>query len=675
MNIFQHGFFDGLKIQKKIFSGFGIVLALLTIISAFASYKLYSASESFQRYIAIAIQTNQAGRVQANMLEARLAVRNYLISYTPESLRSSQERLEKTRLLNKDFLKLVHEDDKIDTIKNVGENLNNYNQHFKQVVKWQENRDDLMTNTININGPKIEKTLNIVIETAEMGGNINFISGVSDAQRYMLLMRLYLVKYLALNHKPSIKRSVKEGGNFVQELTSLEGQAPDGETKARLQEIIKLAKAYISAMKKVNNLISQQDAVISGELDRIGPFVGGALEDMNLGINKEQDRLGPVATASMAFAMQITVALACLALVLGMLAAWWIGRKISQPVVGLTDTMSQLASGDKSVEVPFVENTDEIGKMAGAVLVFKDNMIKADELAQKENEEAKSRLNRSQVLETLTSKFDSDVSQLLGEVITNVDQMDGTANSMLQIAEDTSRRASSVSSTSQEACQNVQTVAAAAEELSASISEISRQVSDSSMIAGRAVEQASKTDSQVQQLSFAAQKIGDVIGLISEIAEQTNLLALNATIEAARAGETGKGFAVVASEVKDLASQTSKATEEISEQITQIQSETGEAVRSIEMITETIGEISEISSAIASAVEEQSSATIEISVNVQKAASGTQDVTETIDVVSNSAVETGGSADQVKEVAQQVSSKTDNLKSLIEDFLTDVKAA
>ena len=396
---------------------------------------------------------------------------------------------------------------------------------------------------------------------------------------------------------------------------------------------------------------------------------------MKLGVKKEQDMLGPVATANMEFAVQITLLLVCFALILGLAAAWWIGRKIASPVIELTNSMDKLAQGDKSLEVPFVENKDEIGQMAGTVLVFKENIIKADELAAKEAEAAKMQLNRSQALEVLTSKFDTDVSQLLTEVIANVDQMDGTANSMLQIAEDTSKRATCVSTTSQEACQNVQTVAAAAEELSASISEISRQVSDSSVIASRAVEQANKTDSQVQQLSLAAQKIGDVIGLISEIAEQTNLLALNATIEAARAGETGKGFAVVASEVKGLASQTSKATEEISEQITQIQSETGEAVKSIELITQTIGEISEISSAIASAVEEQSSATNEISVNVQRAASGTQDVTDNIDVVSNSAVETGSSADQVKGVAQDVSSKTENLKSLIEQFLTDVKAA
>ena len=117
----------------------------------------------------------------------------------------------------------------------------------------------------------------------------------------------------------------------------------------------------------------------------------------------------------------------------------------------------------------------------------------------------------------------------------------------------------------------MQTVASAAEELSSSISEIKRQVAQSSDFASGAVSQAEKTNEQVQGLADAANKIGEVVELITDIAEQTNLLALNATIEAARAGDAGKGFAVVASEVKNLANQTAKATEEIGEQISGIQ--------------------------------------------------------------------------------------------------------
>lgn len=177
---------------------------------------------------------------------------------------------------------------------------------------------------------------------------------------------------------------------------------------------------------------------------------------------------------------------------------------------------------------------------------------------------------------------------------------------------------------------NVETVAAAAEELTYSINEISERVGESSRIAEQAVEHAKKSNVIVTGLNAASEKIGDVVNLITDIAGQTNLLALNATIEAARAGEAGRGFAVVASEVKNLADQTAKATEDISGQIGSIQDSTNSAVKAIQEIGDTINKISEISTAIALAVEEQSAATSEISRNIQEAANGTQEVTSTI---------------------------------------------
>ena len=179
----------------------------------------------------------------------------------------------------------------------------------------------------------------------------------------------------------------------------------------------------------------------------------------------------------------------------------------------------------------------------------------------------------------------------------------------------------------EEASVNVQTVASAAEELSSSISEIARQVAQSSTIAGKAVEDAqADRHASSRRWRRGAQKIGDVVGLISSIAGQTNLLALNATIEAARAGDAGKGFAVVASEVKNLANQTAKATGDISAQIAEIQAATTEAVEAIGTIAQTIDELSRIAASIAASVEEQGAATQEIARNVHEAASGTQDV-------------------------------------------------
>jgi methyl-accepting chemotaxis protein len=221
----------------------------------------------------------------------------------------------------------------------------------------------------------------------------------------------------------------------------------------------------------------------------------------------------------------------------------------------------------------------------------------------------------------------------------------------------------------------VQAVASATEELSSSVSEIGRQVQESSNIASQAVRQAQQTDARINELSQAAGRIGDVVKLITAIAEQTNLLALNATIEAARAGEAGRGFAVVASEVKQLASQTAKATEEISAQIASMQTATQDSVGAIKEIGGTIGRISEIAGAIAAAVQEQGAATGEIARNVGEAAKGTAEVASNITAVNRGAGETGSASAQVLISAQSLSAESDHLKAEVEKFLSTVRAA
>ena len=254
-------------------------------------------------------------------------------------------------------------------------------------------------------------------------------------------------------------------------------------------------------------------------------------------------------------------------------------------------------------------------------------------------------------------------------------QLDATARSMSGSAEEAGSRSSAVAAASEEASTNVQTVAGAAEELASSVQEIGRQVAQSSQIAVRAVDEATRTNETVRSLAEAAGRIDDVVSLITDIASQTNLLALNATIEAARAGEAGKGFAVVASEVKALATQTAKATEDIGTQISAIQNVTSSAVDAIGSIQSTIDEISTISAAIATAVEEQGSATQEIARNVQEASTGTQEVSANIAGVSSSVSETGASAQEVMTAAGELSGHASQLRDEIDGFLQQMNAA
>jgi methyl-accepting chemotaxis protein len=353
-----------------------------------------------------------------------------------------------------------------------------------------------------------------------------------------------------------------------------------------------------------------------------------------------------------------------------------LGRTIVNPINAMTIAMRSIAQGDTSTPIAALGRGDEVGAMAQSVKVFKDNMIEAERLrSEQEALKAQADSERKLLMVRMADEFERGVRSSLDSLAGAASDMQATSKGMSSTASEASQQATSVAAVAEQASANVQTVAAATEELSSSVYEIGRQVTQSTEIAGQAVAEANRTNVTVQGLSAAAQKIGDVVKLISDIASQTNLLALNATIEAARAGEAGRGFAVVANEVKSLASQTAKATDEISSQVGAMQNATTEAVQAIESIGRTIGAINEITSAISVAVEQQGSATQEIARSVHEAALGTGQVSRNIAAVNDAAEKTGSASNGVLSSAEQLSKQAATLRSDVDRFLSNVRAA
>ena len=355
---------------------------------------------------------------------------------------------------------------------------------------------------------------------------------------------------------------------------------------------------------------------------------------------------------------------------------WAIAKSIVNPIHLITYYMGRLADNDLDAELALsTKRKDEVGDMVKSLAVFKAN-ARERKISRESREAADaSGLAKAKQIANLIETFETSSNQTIATVRSASEGLDVASTGLTSSASDMKNQSGSVANNVETTSHNINGVASAAEQMVASISEISQQAERSTEMADIAKTKTQDTVKIIETLSSSATGIQQVVSLIEEIAEQTNLLALNATIEAARAGDAGRGFAVVASEVKSLANQTAKATEEIGQQVAAIQADSRNASSAIEEVDGLIVNLSEVSIGVATAVDEQNTVMNEIASNIATVAQLSVESADAMKMVDKSVEQTENISTEVGEYAADLKTQLENLEGNISVFLKDVQSA
>jgi methyl-accepting chemotaxis protein len=665
-----------LSIKARIFAGFSLLLLMLAISTGVSSVLIGRIDTQSDLYSGAQGHAALAKDIDLTMTKVRVRVNQWLRSINPAFAKQADELLAEDVALVAKAAGNVKSEEERKIIGQMDTALKAYIASWGVVQQIYADEAKLHAEKLDKPGREIAVSLSTIRNGALAANEIAAAAAVAEARDEFTSAAFAAGRYRTTLDKAALTAVETGITNAKMKLEAAASQLRDASLLEGVQKLVPALgtwrEAFAEAAKIADTRVARLDSWTRNEGEAMA-VASAALMKLT-----EQDASGIQAELLRTIrSSDLTLYVSAgIIFAVGVLISLLLARTITGPLARLTQVMTRLAQGDRTVTVPDTDRSDEIGQMAKATDTFRQNLTETDRM-RAEQETAKAQLEnerRAQMLK-MAEEFEAAVGGIVKTVSTAASGMESAAQGLSTTAETASKQATTVAAASEEASSNVQTVATAGEELSSSISEIGRQVTQSTRIAGQAVEQANKTDAQVQGLADAAQKIGEVVSLINDIAAQTNLLALNATIEAARAGEAGKGFAVVASEVKSLANQTAKATEEIGQQIAGIQGATKDSVDAIKLIGKTIGEVNEIATTIASAVEEQSAATQEIARNVQQAAKGTQDVSSNIAGVTEAATQTGTAATQVLSSARDLAKQSELLRVQVDKFLARVRAA
>ncbi len=670
------GVLDNLRVRTKILSGFAIVLVVLISALAFAYYSFVRVSHDVDEYAIRVEEAGLIGKIEVEFLRFTSQAREFANTAHAEDAEKVFHIATIIRPLLNEALSSFASDAHRARVEEISTTLERYLDYFGKIKTLSDEYHTLITERLEPDGIKVVTDLNAVIARAEASGNIEVLKKAVAAREHALLARLYANILIGRQDDSFGDKAASEFGMLEKGLLDLGPFMSSQQDKQVLGDAMALFEDYRAAFDEIRADELVIVDTVNGDMKNAENLIIRDTEELAAEIAAVEHSIFERVIVEIGLAEKEILIASLIGMALGIAVAILIGNRLSKPIIAITALMRKLADHDLTVVIPWQGRKDEIGQMAGAVQVFKDNAIRNDELEAKaiEDEKRAKEVQRA-FMNTTADTFNTDVGQIIETVAAAAVELQATADAMSRLASSASEQTITVASATEQASGNVHSVASATEELNASIEEINRQVVHSSEVARNAVGQVRQTQSDMKELVDASEGIATVLKMISEIADQTNMLALNATIEAARAGEAGRGFAVVANEVKNLSDQTTKATEEIARYVDNLQSRTGSAASQIEAIGKTVGDMDGIIATISSAIEEQTAATREIAFNVEQAATGTTVVSSNIATVSTAVNEAGSASAEVLTAVGMLSQNFTILKGATNNFVNTIRTA
>jgi methyl-accepting chemotaxis protein len=664
----RHMWLNNVRIGSRLYSGFGVLVSFGIALASFAVWQLWAIQGQVKVMDRQADNHVRAVEVTMELQAIRRAILRYNFDHDEPSFAEAEKRLGSVSdLLDTSVRNTVSEERRAGNsaiAKDVAELKIKRVALGDAVKQMVAGRDQLSSD-----GDAMAADAQKFVDAAD---NTAFIRSAAALDSKVYRVQVANWRFLATRdqkHTATFKTSV---GKAQQQIAELETADLPSSLATMLNSIKTDMTKYADAFEKTSVNLMRADEIYDKAVTPLTASAIGRIESVRESIAAASKNTNAETADRITGTVTTQEIVAGAATLLGLLIAFVIASGITGPLAALTVVMNRLSSGDVDVAIPGNERGDELGTMAKAVQVFKDNAIAKLRLEDTQKVDRDALTRRQEEIDQLIGFFGRSMSGSFKSLSVTSADMSRTSVSLETAAQTTGDQAITVLGEVGQTSVNIQTVAAASQELSASISEIGRQASESARGSTVAMQQAEDVVAKVEELRHAADQIGNVVKLINTIAGQTNLLALNATIEAARAGESGRGFAVVAGEVKALAEQTAKATSDIASQVASIQAATNGAAEAIQGITTTIRSVNEIAVAIATAVEQQGAATTEIARSIEAVTVNAATMTRSMEQVQGAVAASSSSAAEVKRTTLALSADTGVLSSEVQDFLASL---